>query len=1166
MTTSDYHQENVFDGDDNNNESNGKDEIELSVKRNPLRVLTPKRGLTKLEDPDDLDIDDDDDDDDGKDEMEPSLSQQQKQHKHKEEEKEEEIMIDDDENEDNDISYYVDDEIESSLNLEKEEVGSNANGANGANGSKGFFVSRREKLLAKFPPKPGMSDHGDTLSACEERALGVRLETNFGIDFSSSKQYDASVASFFRNQPKLFVPKTIPGSRKIPVTISNEITTKRFCKNLNEKNEWNTERVINPTAGPDSAYYEVVIEKIGDIRVGYAFECLTRPYIEYLGATGELRNGNRITPYGYPFKPGDTIGCGVIATDDCNVYAYFVHNGRPLHHVLCRAPRSAAPMTSITMAPIGCRMVTRFTVPPTWRGEPLADRLLFALDNPQYFPDVCFCFRNSPATILAHRAIIAARCPPLARRCRFVGAAEPAGPVEFVMLDEDAEVFRRLLRYAYSGRVSVADKGELEELFCLASRVGYESLALRCSECLEKATFIAPNYSMRDLLDRAFGSYSTEKSNYTRLFLEKDISIEDFIEKGVEAVVPRDLVPPSHIRVIADTLNIFKDNAAFMLRKTVAEPPWVLERDIHRMLKSPQFADIRISVGSESFMAHRVILAATGEYFKSLLQKPFVTSRRAGGSAAQESFCLAQEHTVGDYVFSTRYGSPASNPDLFIGDKPVPLDMFMEQTQDGGADNAIKFFSSDDVSIRGTTESASHAPMIIERIFAAKKAILGIFKKAHQIPNTVERCFLCKAFVFESEMLSMGACHHLICRSCFLNKLCAGATVGAAAAAAASSAGQGAYRTIKDYIQADPNPRCPCGNCSKKISWGKILAYLRVSENDPIGLLYAIAGTEKLRNAEVRREGLPVSLSLTGGSAQKFSPGAFRCYLSYLYSGYNRNALKTKYVWELSNMLEIFPDSQLVAVLRRMAYTQSESTAESLAVSYWLSKQEFYTTKNGGIDVCVYLMNNFEEFVIRFSRYPKMHLDAIREINGYMQRVLSEKEKYPYVVLYAHYTPNKGSLNIDESAFRASSVAPRDALIKYYIGKRLGFEDLRERARGVILDDRRVDPAAPSFVKTFGFFGKKCKREIVEEFVGVVKARMETGRKKGDEKACCVCGKNAKEKVKCCVCGRVCCKNFEKEKNCSASLPNVPPEMGWVEAPGIACTLCRKVAIICFLN
>lgn len=1046
------------------------------------------------------------------------------------------VKTEDEDEEETDIMLGGDrDENVASLNMEKESVCPNPASPDS------LFIPRRAKLLEKLACKKG------SLSEYEKKVRAAMRVDSFGVPPEVSAMFKCTMDIILTNDIEDIAEKKIYATSRIPSVISSDPKENHNVYDMKYRSTWISESPLFENKYPKTIYYEITILKEGNIEAGFRFNSDVTLTVTYMSATGELYNCGKTMPYGYPFRVNDVIGCGLVAPDPCSVYAFFVHNGRPLRHVLCDLPQGSEPIVSIVINSVGCSVKTCFMPLAVCKKPPLSNSLLCALDNPQYFPDVCFCFRESPATILAHKAIIAARCPPLARRCGFSDAKGCPAPVELIILDEDAARFRNLLEFVYSGTVCLNDKVELEELFCLASRVGYDSLVMKCSEVLENPIAKKTDFGLNELLRTAFVGNSTKASHYMKLFIEKGISPKDFLECDPMETLAKLSVTHLDALMINDALCVIKGEMTILSRITVTEPQCVLEKDMYRMLKSAQFTDIQIAVGEKSVMAHRVVIAAMTEYLKGFLQKPF---QNPGSSFTDHNtaYSVAREHIVDGCVFSVGYKSPMKNPDLLIGGKKVPLDKLMRDKEGTTLEKVLKTIASENAIVSKSLKYLNDINVKEKLVESKRMTLLGVFEKPDSKYAPVQQCCMCKAFILKSNSASMGACGHITCWSCFENALCA-------------PLHKFGYITMKSYIKAVPDPKCPCHNCSKRISWEKILERFGLSEDDPIEMLCALAGTEKLRNAEVRRTALPVSIKLVEGCG--FSIGAFKNYLSFMYSGYNKDVLKAKYVGEINNINRVFPDIRLIAVLRRMASSTSEVTSQNLGSAYWLSNRKFYTPPNMCVDIKVYLLNHFEEFIMKMSRHPNIDEGIFEEANPYVLRVSRERSNFPYAVLYAHYAPSKVSFNINEDAFRAAAVSPEDALIKYYIGKNLGFDDLRERARDVILYNSKVDPAAPKFAKIFGFFGKKYKKETVEEFISIVKARMGANDKSN---SCCVCKKSVQDKVKCCSCGRMCCDNFKSRRNCSASLPVVPPEMDWVEGPGTACTVCRKVAIICFLN
>ena len=54
-----------------------------------------------------------------------------------------------------------------------------------------------------------------------------------------------------------------------------------------------------------------------------------------------------------------------------------------------------------------------------------------------------------------------------------------------------------------------------------------------------------------------------------------------------------------------------------------------LSSEVHKLQKSKMFCDITINVGEKTFRAHRVVLAASSEYFAGMLRSDFKESREA---------------------------------------------------------------------------------------------------------------------------------------------------------------------------------------------------------------------------------------------------------------------------------------------------------------------------------------------------------------------------------------------------------------------------------------------------------------------------------------------------------------------------------------------------------
>ena len=936
---------------------------------------------------------------------------------------------------------------------------------------------------------------------------------------------------------------------------------------------------LNP---PQEMYYEVSVKRIGDVKVGYFFGAQTGISVLYKASTGELQNGHETTPYGYPAKEGDVIGCGLLIKDMCNMWAYFVHNGRPLRYVQCNVKPYSFPCQGLCVDSVDCSLSVDTSQKPGLRGPPLANRLYAALDNPQYFPDVCFCFDGTHDCILAHKAIIAARCPALARRCCF--GTGKGSPVELVAVDEEPASFRRLLEFVYAGVTTVSGKSDLEALFCAASKAGHEALAQRISRMLGVLDFtVSGVVSLDEVLASAFREEPELAEHYAELFAEKEITERDISERGV-AIMTQAGVLKDHARMIEEAYNWAEMQARHAKMWTVAEPPWVLERDIHKMLHSKLFTDAQLVCGEHATVVpcHRVMLAAMSDHFKGLLQKNFLLCSRArdGGKARGGPLksqivygfnsservslgeTLSQEYTIDDCTFTVVRESPSGTPTLLLGSTLVPLDVFTEvRARVKNVSEAIYVLGVNNFSIEDVRVWLNNNEEDIPNGLSLEKTFkLGVFHKLDTAPYLVQHCYWCWSLLTLSNCVHVGVCEHVMCRPCFI-------AIFYSTAKTCKSC-----RTISDFIAQMPHPICPCGLCTKRMTWSKILPYIGLREEDSIETLGALLGTEKLRNADMRRVGLPFTVALPPDCG--ITSGALRCYLSFLYSGYNKAALKLKHATALRVVTEAFMDNQLETVLKRMATQSTELDTKSLRMAQWAARQPHFQEKDKEIDVGGYMQRNFAEFVLSFSRYAHTDQGILAKADFYARTIPPEMSMFPYVVLYKHYRQEKIFFCLYEAAFRKEHVLPRDALIKYYVARVLGFDDLRERARNVILHNPKVDPASPSFANTFRLINEKDRAEILNEFLDIVRllgadppSADDDGTRGSCCCCCCVCGNNNNSgKIRCCVCGRPCCNNFKRKNNCSTALPAVPPEMDWVEGPGVSCVLCRKVAVMCYLN
>ena len=277
----------------------------------------------------------------------------------------------------------------------------------------------------------------------------------------------------------------------------------------------------------------------------------------------------------------------------------------------------------------GCKC-RNFMYPPSPNAFsiiPIGDVVAKAFDNPKYFPDVCFVFQSSLDVVLAHKALLCARSKFFRSVFSKASTAGPKVKVEVVAVDEDPAMFKRIIRYMYSGKMVIESKMDAITLIGFAVKYSLDFLLQRAQAALTY-DFESKNFLLISSMCDAINDKVSIADIMTCMdrVLAEGLSVKAAFES--KYVFPENVITPTVKSAIRTAFNMKSSGKTTFL---VAEPAYMLKNDFAWLINNPCFSDVSISVSSnpkEVVHCHRFMLSLFSFYFKNVFQGMFMLTEK----------------------------------------------------------------------------------------------------------------------------------------------------------------------------------------------------------------------------------------------------------------------------------------------------------------------------------------------------------------------------------------------------------------------------------------------------------------------------------------------------------------------------------------------------------
>lgn len=286
---------------------------------------------------------------------------------------------------------------------------------------------------------------------------------------------------------------------------------------------------------------------------------------------------------------------------------------------------------------------TGYAYPPAFDSftmSPITDLVGYAFDNPQYFPDVCFVFPLSLDTIFAHKAILCARSKFF--RTLFMKKPKANVKVEVITIDEDPVLFRKIIRYMYTGRMTIESKMNAIELIRLATKYHLIFLAKRAQAAISHE-FNSKGFSITLALSSLSGTSDSILNIMTFMdYLYEQGYTENTFFNGNE-MIPDFIARDYQVSAMKNRFNMMPVEEQYFY---IDEPVYMFKKDILWLVDNPCFSDVSLSVSSDpenDIKCHRFMLSLASFYFKNVFQSMYILSKKTRKTEKEKEIALEEK-------------------------------------------------------------------------------------------------------------------------------------------------------------------------------------------------------------------------------------------------------------------------------------------------------------------------------------------------------------------------------------------------------------------------------------------------------------------------------------------------------------------------------------------